>query len=83
MSIKAYVLWREGRRITSHGEPWRYKDRVAEELGDRVRDAWYAGHAMHTCFYENLCTRGDVEKALRYAEKLVEEVEARVKRSKH
>lgn len=79
LTIKAYAEWREGRRLTSHGELWRYKDIVADELGSWVRDSWNAGSAMHTCFYEGWCTGRDVENALKHIERLVREVEARLK----
>ncbi len=64
LAIKAYAWWREGRRLTSHRELWEYKDVVAEDLGEWVRDSWNAGTSMHTCFYENWCTNRDVEMNL-------------------
>ena len=72
--VKAYAYWREGKRLSSHSELWRYKDKVAEELGEWVKDAWSNAVHMHVCFYEGWCTRGDVEIALKRAEKLVKEV---------
>ncbi len=78
LAIKAYAWWREGKGLGSHGELWKYKDRVAEELGKWVRDAWNAGNSMHTCFYEGWCTREDVENALEEIERLVREVAERV-----
>jgi len=79
LAVKAYAWWREGRRLTSHGELWRYIDRMAEEIGDWVRDAFYAGHAMHTCFYEAWCTEEGAKASLARVEKLVREIENRVK----
>ncbi len=78
LAIKAYAAWREGRRLTSHGELWEYKRRLEKELGDWVSDAWYAGQAMHVCFYEGWCAREDVEKAIRRVEKLVEAIAKKV-----
>ena len=78
LALKAYALWREGRRLVSHRELWEYKDRVVEELGDWVNDAWNAGNAMHTCFYECWCTRKSVEAALKRIEKLVEVITRRI-----
>ena len=79
LAVKAYAAWREGRRLSSHRELWEYKDRLVEELGGWVADAWNAGNAMHTCFYEGWCTRADVERDIVKVERLVREVELRVK----
>ena len=79
LAIKAFAEWREGKRLSGHRELWEYKDVVAGELGEWVRDSWNAGNSMHTCFYEGWCTRADVEKNLVKIEKLVREIEARVK----
>ncbi len=80
LAIKAYAWWREGRRLTSHGELWRYIDNMAKEIGDWVRDAFYAGHAMHTCFYEAWCTGESVKASLSRVEKLVKEIASRIKK---
>ena len=37
--MKAYAYWREGKRLASHGELWRYVDVLTEELGGWVHDA--------------------------------------------
>ncbi len=79
LAVKAYAAWREGRRLSSHGELWEYKRRMARELGDWVSDAWAQANAMHTCFYEGWCTREDVEDAMKRIEKLVEKVEELVR----
>jgi len=79
LAVKAYAYWRDEKRLTSHGELWEYKRRIEEELGDWVSDAWAQANTMHICFYEDWCTRGDVEVALRRVKKLVEEVALRVK----
>jgi len=52
LAVKAYAEWREGRRLSSHRGLWEYKDVVAGELGEWVRDSWNAGNSLHTCFYE-------------------------------
>jgi len=78
LAIKAYAWWKEERRLPGHGELWEYKDRVAEELGDWVNDAWAHGNAMHTCFYEGWCTRKSVEATLKRVERLVREIEERI-----
>ena len=79
LAVKAYAEYREGRRLASHRELWLYKDRVAQELGRWVKNAWNAANSMHTCFYEGWCTREDVEEAVEQVEKLIEEIGTRVK----
>ncbi len=75
LAVKAYASWRDGRRLSSHGELWEYKRIMARELGGWVSDAWYAAQSMHICFYEGWCSREDVEEALARIERLVREVE--------
>lgn len=72
LAVEAYALKREGRRLVSHRELWEYKEKLIEELGEWVYDAWIAAGSMHTCFYEGWCSTGDVEKALKRVERLVE-----------
>ena len=78
LAIKAYALWRDGRRLASHGELWEYKSVVAEDLGRWVRVAFQQASSMHTCFYEGWCDKVDVEEALRAVERLVKAVAAKV-----
>ncbi len=78
LAVKAYAEWKEGRRLTSHGELWEYKRRMESELGGWVFDAWSAAQSMHTCFYDGWCSGGDVEEALKRVRRLVSEVERRV-----
>ena len=78
LAVKAYVSWKDGKRLTSHKELWKYKRKLEEELGDWVYDAWMAANGMHTCFYEDWCTEKDVEEALTRVKKLVEEIKQRV-----
>jgi len=78
LAVKAYAFWKEGRRLTSHGELWEYKSIMAEELGRWVKESWFAASSMHTCFYEGWCDGGDVEEALRAVERLVKAVAAKV-----
>ncbi|OYT56958.1 MAG: hypothetical protein B6U76_02290 [Desulfurococcales archaeon ex4484_217_2] len=79
LSIKAYAYWKECKRLASHGELWRYKEKVSKELGEWVREAWIMASSMHVCFYEGLCTRGDVEITYKHVERLVKEVEERIR----
>ena len=76
LAVKAYAEWKEGRRLTSHGELWEYKRVLEKELGEWVHDAWNAGQSMHICFYEGWCDREDVGKAIKRIERLVKAVEA-------
>ena len=78
LAVKAYAYWRDGRRLSSHGELWEYKRRLEEELGEWVHDAWNAGIAMHTCFYEGWCAEKDVRTACKRVEKLVRKTESKI-----
>jgi len=78
LTVKAYAEHREGRRLVSHGELWEYARKIVKELGPWVREAWYASHAMHTCFYEGWCVKEDVEEALKRVGELVGEVKKKI-----
>ncbi len=80
LAIKAYAWWREGKRLTSHRELWEFIDRVASELGKWVYYVWHSANAMHTCFYEGWCTPKSVEITLEQVEKLVEEIDVRMRK---
>ncbi len=82
LAVKAYAWWRESKRLTSHGELWEYSEKVARELGEWVLHAWHSANAMHICFYEGWCTRKHVETALEQVEKLVREVEVKLKKDR-
>jgi len=75
LAIKAHALAKEGKRLASHGQLWEYKDKLARELGEWVRDAWLSASSMHICFYEGWCTERDVEEVLAKVKKLVEVIE--------
>ncbi|RLF11136.1 MAG: hypothetical protein DRJ69_02245 [Thermoprotei archaeon] len=79
LAVKAYAWWREGKRLVSHGDLWTYKRRMEAEIGEWVYNTWAIAHSIYTCFYEGWCSREDVEKALKEVEKLVDEVESRIK----
>ncbi len=81
LAVKAYVYWKEGKRVSSHSELWEYKRRLARELGKWVSNAWAQANTMHTCFYEGWCTREDVEDALEPVENLVKEIAFRIKKT--
>lgn len=81
LTVKAYAWYKENRRLASHGELWKYSEKVAEELGEWILHAWHSANAMHICFYEAWCTRKHVETALDQVEKLIREVESRLKKS--
>ncbi len=80
LAVKAYAYWREGRRLTSHGELWEWKRRLEGELGEWVSDAWAQANTMHICFYEGWCNSEDVRKAYERVKKLVEDVGKLVRR---
>ena len=82
LAVKAYAYWREGKRLTSHGELWEYKRIMEDELGEWVSDSWYAANTMHICFYEVWCKEKDVSTAQKRVEKLVKEVASIVKKKK-
>ncbi|RLF09495.1 MAG: hypothetical protein DRJ62_06605 [Thermoprotei archaeon] len=79
LAIKAYAFWREKRLLESHSELWKYKSKVAKELGEWVRDAWMYANSMHRNFYEGEADKEDVEKSLRLVERLVKTITKRVK----
>ncbi len=78
LAVKAYAAWRDGRRLSSHGELWEYSRKLMEDLGGWVSDAWAQASAMHVCFYEGWCTREHVEQAIKRVKRLVEEVASRI-----
>ena len=78
LAVKAYAYARDGRRITFHGELWRYSEVLAGDLGDWVAASWAHANSMHTNFYEGWATRWHVEKALRAVEKLVKAIVEKV-----
>ncbi len=80
LAVKAYALWRDGRRLTSHRELWEYMRLMTREIGPWIREAWMYANSMHICFYEDWCTREDVEDAYKRVEKLVSEVASKVKK---
>jgi len=79
LAIKAFALWKEGRRLTSHGELGEWKRRLEGELGEWVHDSWMSAAGMHVCFYEGWCAERDVIAAMKRIEKLVNEATSLVK----
>ena len=49
LAVKAYAYWREGKRLSNHGELWEWKRRLEDEFGEWASDSWYAAGAMHIC----------------------------------
>jgi len=82
LAVKAYAYWRDGKRLTSHGELWEYKRRLIRELGEWVGDAWARATEMHVCFYEGWCSGEDVEASMKHVRKLVREVASRIRKGK-
>jgi hypothetical protein len=65
-------------RLASHGELWRYAKKVAEELGEWVRDTWAHANAMYVNFYEGWASGEQVATALNRVRRLVEAVAGRM-----
>ena len=81
-AVEAYAAWKDGRRLESRGDLWRYKYAVAGGKGEWVRAAERPPGepaALHTCLYEGWCTRRGVEDTLAGAESLADEAWKRVK----
>jgi len=78
LAVKAYASWKDGKQLTSHKELWEYRRKLEEELGEWGYDAWMAVNGMHTCFYEDWCTKEDVKEALTRVKKLVEEIKQKI-----
>lgn len=83
LAVKAYAMWKDGRRLTSHGELWDYESLIEGELGEWVYDAWMAANGMHTCFYEGWCKESHVETAIKHVEGLVKTVAQRLRELKN
>lgn len=79
LAVKAYAWWREGRRLTSHGELWEYKRAMQKEVGEWIHNAWMNAVGMHVCLYEGWCAEEEVEKALKEVARLVVEVGRKIK----
>jgi len=78
LAVKAYAYWKNGKRLTSHGQLWEYKRKIESELGEWAGDAWARAVEMHVCFYENWCNKDDVEKALKSIKKLVKTIAQKI-----
>jgi hypothetical protein len=63
LAIKAHAAARKGLVLKSHADLWLYKDEVANDLGDWIRDAFLMADSMHKNFYEGLATAKDVTVA--------------------
>ena len=71
LAVKAYAYWKDGKRLASHGELWKYKNKLMRDLGEWVYEAWMVASGMHVCFYEGWCDKEDVERATKWVERLV------------
>ncbi len=80
LAVKAYAYWKERKRLSSHGELWEYKRKLARELGRWIHNSWANAAEMHICFYEGWCAAEDVENALEQVKRLVEEIASQVGR---
>ena len=73
MAVKAHALARDGRVLDGHAELWEYKDEVARELGEWVKQAFIQAYALRAA-PSNALVKGDVEDVLRDVEALVRRV---------
>ena len=78
LTVKAYASWKDGKRLTSHGELWEYKRKLGAELGDWAGDAWARAVEMHVCFYEGWCNKSDIEQAITKVKNLAEKVKQKI-----
>ena len=75
LAVKALAYEREGRRLTSHRELWRYVSDLASETNDReLRLLWRTAVSMHVNFYENWATRDDIEDSITNIEKFIKKL---------
>ena len=74
LAVKAHALAKRGKRLSSHGELWEYKEVLVSELGEWVREAWAYAVEMHVNFYEGWGTGEDVKRSLEAVEKLAKSV---------
>ena len=74
--VKAVALAREGRRLASHGELWRFVGELARREGDPdIRRFWHAATSMHVNFYEGWADEGLVRGALEDVRELLARLE--------
>ena len=69
LAVKVYAYWKEGKRLSSHGELWEYSRVISKEMGTWVLEVWNQASGMHTCFYEGWCTKEHINAALKSIEK--------------
>lgn len=74
LALKAFAYWKEGKRLSSHAELWKYSKVLAEEFGEWALVTFQQASSMHICFYEGWCTRKHAELALKAVRKLVEKI---------
>jgi alkyl sulfatase BDS1-like metallo-beta-lactamase superfamily hydrolase len=74
LAIEAHAAAKKGLVPKSHADLWLYKEEVANELGEWIRDAFLMADSMHKNFYEGLATAKDVTVAFGEVEKLVKAI---------
>lgn len=79
LAVKAYAYWRDGKRLVGHGEMWEYIEISVNDVGEWVRDSWYAGNATNICFYEEWCKPNQAKAAMKHIKKLIKEIKDRFK----
>lgn len=53
---------------------------MSKEIGEWVREVWMMASSMHICFYEGWCIGRDIEVTYKHVEKLVKEIEGRIRK---
>ncbi len=75
LAVKALAYEREGKRLASHGELWKYVSDLASETNDReLRLLWRTAVSMHVNFYENWATRDDIEDSIKNIERFIKKL---------
>ncbi|OYT52018.1 hypothetical protein B6U66_02890 [Candidatus Bathyarchaeota archaeon ex4484_135] len=83
LAVKAVALAREGRRLASHGELWRFVSELARQEGDPdIRRLWHVATSMHVNYYEGWADEGLVRGALEDVRKLLAKLERLIKEEK-
>ena len=63
LAVRAVAYKRDGRRLVSHGELWRYVSKLKEE-DPSIGDLWRTAVSMHVNFYEGWAPEDEVREAL-------------------
>ena len=70
LAVKAVAYKRDGHRLVSHGELWRYVSKLKGE-DPSIGDLWRTAISMHVNFYEGWAPEGEVKEALQRVRELL------------